>query len=213
MTNLDATHLFSHALSAEPDRLHFAAHSHHLWPDATRAAHERAWLDAAERADEKWGGIFGEVYPAAQANVAQVLGVSDPGQVAFAANTHDLFVRLISALPASRSSRPMLVLSTDAEFHSFTRQMRRFRESDRVLWETVPVEPFATLPERFEAAARGGSWDLVFSSHVFFSSGHAFDEVFDILAALPNETVCVVDAYHGFFALPTDFGPYADRLY
>ena len=39
--------LLPHALGADPDRLHFAAHSHHLWPDATRAAADRAWLDAA----------------------------------------------------------------------------------------------------------------------------------------------------------------------
>jgi len=26
--------LFSRALSLDPERLHFAAHSHHLWPDA-----------------------------------------------------------------------------------------------------------------------------------------------------------------------------------
>lgn len=213
VSSLDATHLFRAALEAEPGRLHFAAHSHHLWPDATRAAHARAWEDAAALADEKWGRFFGDVYPAAQAGVARVLGVSDPNRVAFSANTHDLLLRLMSALPAWSEDRPLRVLSTDAEFHSFTRQMRRFRESGRVEWTQVAAEPFGTLPERFAAAAGGGGWDLAFASHVFFSSGHAFDEVFDLLMALPAETACVVDGYHGFMALPTDLGPYEDRLY
>jgi hypothetical protein len=30
-------HLFSRALTAAPGWLHFAAHSHHLWPDASFA--------------------------------------------------------------------------------------------------------------------------------------------------------------------------------
>lgn len=210
---LDVTHLFHTALAAEPERLHFAAHSHHLWPDAARAAHMRGFDDAVHLADEKWGRFFSEVYPACQAGVARTLGVSDPKRVAFSANTHDLILRLMSALPAWNEHRPLRVLSTDAEFHSFTRQMKRFEESGRIQWTQVAAEPFSTLPERFEAAATDGPWDLVFASHVFFSSGHAFDEVFDLLAALPEETACVVDGYHGFFALPTDLGPHTDRLY
>ncbi len=213
VTILQAAHLFSRALGAEPDRLHFAAHSHHLWPDATRAAQERAWIDAAELADEKWDRIFTEVYPVAQAHIARMLGLPDASRVAFSANTHDILVRLMSAVPAWEAERPVRVLSTDAEFHSFSRQMRRFRESGRVTWETVPAEPFATFPERFQAAAEAGGHDVVFASHVFFSSGYVFDEVFEILAGLPTETTCVVDGYHGFFAVETDLSAYADRLY
>lgn len=213
MTALDKTHLFRHALAAEPGRLHFAAHSHHLWPDATRAAQERAWLDAAERADEKWRVVFGEVYAKAQANIAGLFDVDDPTRVAFAANTHELLVKLMSAHPAWRGDRPMRVLSTGAEFHSFTRQMRRLVESGVVHWEAVPAEPLATFPERFAARAEAGTWDVVMASHVFFSSGYVFDECFEILVDLPEETIPIVDGYHGYFALPTDLGPYAGRIY
>ena len=213
VSTLDVTHLFRTALAAEPGRLHFAAHSHHLWPDAAQAAHQRAFEDAVTLADEKWGRFFSEVYPACQAGVAKTLGVADPNRVAFSANTHDLLLRLMSALPSWNEHRPLRVLSTDAEFHSFTRQMRRFQESGRVQWTQVAAEPFETLPARFEAATGDGPWDLVFASHVFFSSGFAFDSVFDLLTELPGETACVVDGYHGFMALPTDLGPYEDRLY
>ena len=91
--------------------------------------------------------------------------------------------------------------------------MRRFVESGRVEWTTVPAEPFGTLAERFEDAARAKDWDLAFASHVFYSSGHVFDEVFEILYQLPESTISVVDGYHGFFALPTDLGPWADRVF
>ena len=39
--------LFARALGAAPGRLHFAAHSHHLWPDASREGQIECWDDAA----------------------------------------------------------------------------------------------------------------------------------------------------------------------
>ncbi|MCH7795884.1 MAG: class V aminotransferase, partial [Proteobacteria bacterium] len=60
---------FRRFLEAEPGRLHFAAHSHHLWPDVTFEAQARCWLDAARLADRKWDLIFAEVYPGAQRRV------------------------------------------------------------------------------------------------------------------------------------------------
>jgi kynureninase len=57
---------FSRFLGADPDRLDFAAHSHHPWPDVSFEAQQRAWLDAAELVDDKWERVFGEVVPEAQ---------------------------------------------------------------------------------------------------------------------------------------------------
>ena len=98
MTILDATHLFSHALAAEPERLHFAAHSHHLWPDVTLEAQARAWHDAASLADRKWETIFGSVVPEARGHIARLLGLSDPASIAFAPNTHEFLVRILSCI-------------------------------------------------------------------------------------------------------------------
>ena len=64
---------FRRFLEAAPGRLHFAAHSHHLWPDVTFEAQARCWLDAARLADRKWDLIFAEVYPGAQRRVARVV--------------------------------------------------------------------------------------------------------------------------------------------
>ena len=38
---------FSTFFEANPGLLHFCDHSHHPWPDATRAGHERYWRDSA----------------------------------------------------------------------------------------------------------------------------------------------------------------------
>ena len=58
--------LYSRFLNASPGRLHFAAHSHHPWPDVTRDAQVEAWDDAARLADHKWGRVFSEVMKEAQ---------------------------------------------------------------------------------------------------------------------------------------------------
>src|SRR6185436_60629 len=113
---------FSRFREANPGYLHFGAHSHHPWPDATQAAHEQYWRDAATRLDRKWEKVFGEVVPAAQRHVARLLGLSEPGQVAFAPNTHEFVCRLFSCLDFSR---PVRVLASAHEFHSFRRQALR----------------------------------------------------------------------------------------
>ena len=77
-------HLFSRSLAAEPLRLHFAAHSHHLWPDASLAGHIQAWEDAARLADRKWDKVMGELWPTAQAEVAAELGTEQPDSIVFA---------------------------------------------------------------------------------------------------------------------------------
>ena len=55
--------LFSRALNLAPGRLHFAAHSHHLWPDVAYEAQGAAWDDANRHADRKWDLVFGDVVP------------------------------------------------------------------------------------------------------------------------------------------------------
>lgn len=196
---------FSRSLVA--DRLHFAAHSHHLWPDVTRDAHLRAWDDAARFADTKWDTVFGEVVPAARAHAARWID-GDAEAVAFAPNVHDLLVRLFSCVDA----RPARLLATDGEFHSFSRQARRWVEAGRATLDLVPTEPFDTLAERFaEALTRG--YDLAYTSHVFFDSGYRFDEALDVLVGAPEHTLVALDAYHGFGAVPTSLGAARDRVF
>ena len=69
--------LFERSLAANPGRLHFAAHSHHLWPDASFDGQVDCWEDAARLADRKWDRIMGEVWPEAQAHVASELGTGN----------------------------------------------------------------------------------------------------------------------------------------
>jgi selenocysteine lyase/cysteine desulfurase len=196
-------HLFSRSLSASPDRLHFAAHSHHLWPDASFFGQVEAWEDAAALADHKWAKIMGPVWEEAQGHVARELKLPDPATIAFSTNTHDFLVRLLSAIPR----RPVRVLATDGEFHSFRRQMTRWVEVGEVVLETAPVGQLLT-------AAQKGGHDLIFASHVLFNSGAILNDIEALAArAKPEGPWVVIDGYHGFMAVETDLSAVADRIF
>jgi selenocysteine lyase/cysteine desulfurase len=203
--------LFSRAIAANPDRLHFAAHSHHLWPDASYDGHLAAWNDAAELADRKWEKIFGEVLPATQRHVAQELKLPDPSTVAFAPSTHELLVRIFSA---KGGAAPVDVLTSSGEFHSFRRQSGRWEEDGRIRKRIVPCQPFETFTERYLAAAREKTPDIAFVSHVMFKSGLRFDGAEELASiAKPDGPWVAIDLYHSFMAMPCDFSAIADRVF
>ena len=200
--------LFSRSLGADPGRLHFAAHSHHLWPDASFDGQVEAWDAAARLADRKWDKVMDEVWPAAQAEVAAELGSANSGAVVFSSNTHDFLIRLVTAAP--RQAGPLRVLTTDGEFHSARRQLARWEEEGWIAVERVAVEPFGSFSERFLDRARSGEHDFILVSQVMFGSGHIFDKVNE-LAQLgrPEGPWVVIDGYHAFMALDRPFGEQA----
>jgi len=200
---LSLKRLFERSLGADPTRLHFAAHSHHLWPDASFDGHMQAWEDAARLADRKWDKVMDEVWPAAQAEVAAELGTDQPDDVVFAPNTHDFLLRLMAA---ASETWPIRVLTSDSEFHSARRQFARWEESGAATFERIAVEPFDSFSDRFFAAAQGGEYDLIFVSHVMFGSGRTFERVEELASlAKPGGPWVVVDGYHAFMALDRPF--------
>jgi kynureninase len=205
---------FTQSIGRPGAPLHFAAHSHHPWPDVTFAAQQQYWRDSAELLDRKWEKIFSEVIPRAQAHVARHLRLPDPRTIVFAPNTHNLLVRLLSATHGLPKHN---VLATDSEFHSFTRQMNRLAEDELVNIVRVPVEPLSTFKERFIAELRQrDDWDMVWFSHVFYNSGLvlSLDDVKEILAAIEwRGTFAVIDGYHAFMARPVDLTDIAARVF
>ncbi len=197
-------------LASVGDALHVTAHSHHPWPDITRAAHLQYWEDSARLTNRKWQEkVFGEAVPEAQGHVARHLGLADPGLVAFAPNTHEFVARLYSCLDWSRRPR---VLTTTGEFHSFGRQTRRLEETGRLQVTRVPVEPYATFRERFQRTL-GESHDLVFLSQVFFDSSFVVERLDELLAGVPAGTIVAVDGYHAFMAIPVELGALGRRIF
>lgn len=201
---------FSRSLAVQRGRLHLSAHSHHLWPDVSLAGHQQAWHDAATLWDDKWDRVFGEVIPCAQVHLAKHLELARPQNIAFAPNTHEFILRLLSALP---SDRPPRILTTDSEFHSLTRQLARLQEDNLVVVDKVPTRPFETFSERFCSAAREPR-DLVAFSQVFFNSGWAIPCLETIVSGIADSnTLIVIDGYHGFMARPTSLKRLQDRVF
>jgi selenocysteine lyase/cysteine desulfurase len=208
---LDLRADFSRFRAANPRRINLAAHSHHDWPNVTFEAQMRCWEDAARLAGDKWRLVLGELMPSLQGGIAAFLNMPDPSTIATATNTHEFLRRILSCFPLNR---PVRILSTDAEFHTFRRQVARLEEDGMATCTYVAAEPSATFPARFQEAAAKGGYDLVFVSQVFYTSGATCGPLEDLVAAVPDsETFVVIDGYHGFMARPTDLSKVAERVF
>ena len=198
-------------LNANKHKQHYACHSHYFWPDCTRDALLEYWDDSATYVDEKWGYFFETLVPELQHRISDILNTGAPEQIVFAPNTHELLYRIMSCID---SSVPYKVVSTDSEFHSFQRQASRMQEQGTIELITVPTKPFDTFSSRFMAAIAEHNPELVFFSQVFFNSGYVVDDVADIVNSVANDdTLVVVDGYHGFMAKPTNLKAIAHRAF
>ena len=170
------------------------------------------WDDSARLVDDKWRYIFAEKVPQTQQLIADILHLPQPEQIVFAPNTHELVMRLLSCFDLRQ---PLRILTTDSEFHSFSRQVKRLAEYDNVQLDIVPTEPFASFEQRFSQAASQQQYQLIFCSQVFFNSGFAISDLSAFVSHLStvSEAMIVIDGYHGFMALPTDLSAIAERVF
>jgi selenocysteine lyase/cysteine desulfurase len=114
-----------------------------------------------------------------------------------------LLLRIASALPR----RPLRILASDGEFHSFRRQSVRWEEAGSAVVDRVPLDSLVET-------GRTGEHDLIFVSQVQFGTGHVFEAISELAAlARPEGPWVVIDGYHGFMALPTDLSAVADRIF
>ena len=178
------------------ERLLLTGHSHQAWPDVGFEAQQRAWLDAAEYVDDKWERVFA-VAGRVQRGFARLLDDSD-GAIALGANTHELVVRWLSALPLGR--RPRLVTTT-GEFHSIRRQLDRLAE-EGIAVVKVPALPATTLAERL-AHAVDDRTAAVLVSAVLYENAHIVPNLAYVLAACRRAGAeLLVDAYHALNVVP-----------
>jgi len=186
------------------DRLLLTGHSHQAWPDVGFEAQQRAWLDAAEYLDDKWERAFA-MADRVRRGFAGLLDDSD-GAIALGANTHELVVRWLSALPLTR--RPRLVTTT-GEFHTIRRQLDRLAE-EGIAVVKVPALPAATLAERL-AHAVDDRTAAVLVSAVLYENAHIVPNLAHVLAACRRAGAeLLVDAYHALDVVP--FSLRRDRL-
>lgn len=178
------------------ERLLLTGHSHQAWPDVGFEAQADSWLDAAKYVDDKWDNAFTQAELVRQ-GFARLLG--EPGAaIALAGNTHELVVRLLSALPLG--TRPKLV-STDGEFHTIRRQLDRLAEENLEVVR-IAESPVESVAERV-AAAVDERTALVLISSVFFDSGRIARGLSQVAAACRRHGAhLLVDAYHALNVVP-----------
>lgn len=201
---------YSRFLEAHKNTTHFACHSHHYWPDITREAQLQYWDDSCKYADDKWNFFFSQKLPIAQRLIAKNIGLTKPEQIAFATNTHELTYRLLTTFDSKQN---VSVLTTDSEFYSFDRQINRLSENSKWQITKVPTQSFSDFEDRFIQQIKSKKWDLIFFSHVFFNSGFVCNYEKIVSAIKDSDTIVVVDAYHGFMAIPTDISKVQDRIF
>jgi kynureninase len=189
LTNPLAQHYSAFRVDA-PDRLLLTGHSHQAWPDVAREGQMEAFDDAAAGVDEKWERAFAKA-DALRDGIRAL--IDDPaGEIALGTNTHELVVRLLSALPLVRRRR---LVTTDGEFHTLRRQLGRLGEEGLEVVR-VPAEPTATLAERL-AAQVDERTAAIFVSAVLFESAHVVPGLGHLARACERAGAeLVVDVYH-----------------
>jgi len=181
---------------AVADRLLLTGHSHQAWPDRGFEAQAASWLDAARYVDDKWDRAF-EQADRVRAGFARLLG-DEGGGIALGSNTHELVVRLLSALPVR--TRPRLV-TTDGEFHTIRRQLDRLAEEGLAV-ARVPEAPIESLAARL-AGAVDDRTALVLVSAVFFDTGRIARGLAEVAEACRRRGASLlVDAYHALNVVP-----------
>ena len=178
------------------ERLLLTGHSHQAWPDVGFEAQAESWLDAARYVDDKWEHAFNRA-ERVKAGFGRLLG--EPGAtIGLAGNTHELVVRLISALPLA--ARPRLV-TTDGEFHTIRRQLDRLSE-EGIEVVRIAESPLEDVAARL-AKAIDGRTALVLVSAVFFDSGRIAQGLRQVAAACRRHGAgLLVDAYHALNVVP-----------
>ena len=223
----------------------------HAWgktpPSALTAAIKRQYGLYA-MGNSTWDVLFAEVMPTAAAHVKAVLGLTGhPHTVEFGHNSHELVMRMLStrlgalmvsppAAPVADGDAPapcLRILTTDTEFYSLTRQLNRFAElqSERIVIESVPIEPLGTFPARFASQAGvAPGYDFVYASQCVYSTQETIVPDVPAFAAAVGQALIaaaaagnrcwwaqgagavavvvpptfILDGYHGFGAIPTD---------
>ena len=178
------------------ERLLLTGHSHQAWPDRAFEGQKRAWLDAADRVDKKWERAFAEA-DRVREGYRTLLG--DPsGKYSLAANTFELLVRLLSALPLLEKRR---LVTTDSEFYSLRRLLARLEE-EGIEIVRVPAHPAADVGERL-AAATDEHTTAVLTSSVFFNSAHIAGGLTRAAEACRAfGAAFILDAYHQLNVVP-----------
>jgi kynureninase len=178
------------------ERILLTGHSHQAWPDAAYEGIREAWKDASLLVDDKWEKAFHKSDRVRQGYAELLDGKAH--NIALATNTHELFIKFLSALDLKNRRK---VITSDSEFYTVRRQLDRL---DKEYLEVVNVasEPYDTLAERMAQLVDDKTAAVVISK-VFYNNS----KIIENLSLL--DSTCekfgarlLIDTYHTLNAIP-----------
>lgn len=177
------------------ERVLLTGHSHQAWPDVAFDGQLEAAEDAARLVDEKWERAF-ERAERVRDGFRRLLA-EPAAEIALGASTHELLVRLLSALPWRGRRR---IVSTDGEFHTLRRQLARLEE-EGVEVVRVGAHPAETLAERLGSRLDDRTLAVMVSA-VLFETARIVPGLDRLAAECARRGVSlVVDVYHALGAI------------
>jgi selenocysteine lyase/cysteine desulfurase len=178
------------------NRLLFTGHSHQAWPDVTFDAVNDYMTMVATQIDKKWGFAFEKTE-----QIRDYLRryYDDPnGLYCREENTHILIVSWLSSLDLI--SKPK-ILTTDGEFHSLYRQLRRLDEAGL----DVHYLPHQNDNELLEAIRKNADekTSAIMLSRVYFESSKVNTRLTEIAQIARERGIpLMIDDYHGTNVVP-----------
>lgn len=177
------------------NRLLFTGHSHQAWPDVALEGLKESFSSAASEVDTKWEPAFEK---------AEVLRnylrkyYDDPdGRYCLGQNTHQLLVSWLSSFDLKNKPK---VITTDNEFHSMHRQLRRLQEEGL---EVTAVDAHSdTIVDDIDRHIDNRT-SAIMLSRVYFESGIINQHISEIATLAHNHEIpFLIDDYHGTNVVP-----------
>lgn len=177
------------------NRLLFTGHSHQAWPDVAKEGLQESFEVAATDVDNKWEAAFEKV---------DILRrylrnfYEDPdGMYCLGQNTHQLLVSWLSSFDLQNKPK---IITTDSEFHSMSRQLKRLKEEGL---EVVTVDGHADDIVKQIERQIDDQVSAVMLSRVYFNSGIVNQHITEIAELSRSHDIpLLIDDYHGTNVVP-----------
>ena len=177
------------------NRLLFTGHSHQAWPDVAREGLHESFDVAASDVDNKWETAFEKVE---QLRSYLRNFYDDPdGMYCLGQNTHQLLVSWLSSFNLQKKPK---IITTDSEFHSMSRQLKRLKEEGLKI---VTVDGHSDdIVEQIESQI-DDQVSAVMLSRVYYNSGIINQHIPKIAEITRSHNVpLLIDDYHGTNVIP-----------
>ncbi len=201
---------YSDFLNSHKNQIHFAAHSHHFWPNSAKQGHYESYDISQKMSDQKWDYIFSKLLPDVKKIISSQINFSRFEDISFASNTHELLIKIISSYFEQDKIK---ILTTTNEFHSLSRQLKRFQEDEKFEIKSINNES-ESFHQDMLSTLKSEPFDLIIISHVAYNSGliYPLEQIEELVRNKGNASF-VLDAYHGYCAIPTDISNISDDIF